>query len=182
MQEAFVKESQHFQLSHSGDLIFGATKIRPLYKDNGNKPIRDDSEIKDFIQACDLKYIIRNLVRDATIEGNQKLQQRCWVGMSNSCIGRGGEVKFQDYNEWTYHPLLEVTDSSWTETKTLHFYPMPMVPEKVSWEFDFYHMLGTYYSVENGLYRSQDEINKGLLNSVFPDLHQHLDTAGVAKK
>jgi hypothetical protein len=171
MREAFVKESQHFQLSHSGDLIFGATKIRPLYKDNGNKPIRDDSEIKDFIQACDLKYIIRNLVRDATIEGNQKLQQRCWVGMSNSCIGRGGEVKFQDYNEWTYHPLLEVTDSSWTETKTLHFYPMPMVPEKVSWEFDFYHMLGTYHSVENGLYRSQDEINKGLLNSVFPDLH-----------
>jgi hypothetical protein len=54
-----------------------------------------------------LKYISRNLVWDAKIEGNPKLQQRCWVGMSNSCIGQGGEVKFQDYNEWTYHPLLE---------------------------------------------------------------------------
>jgi hypothetical protein len=101
--------------------------------------------------------------------------------MSNSCIGRGGEVKFQDYNEWTYHPLLEVTDSTWRETKTLHSYTMPMVPEKVLWEFDFYYMMGTYYSVKNGLYRSQDEINKGLLNSIFPDLHQILDT-GVTKK
>jgi hypothetical protein len=99
--------------------------------------------------------------------------------MSNSCIGRGGEVKFQDYSEWTYHPLLEVTGSSWTETKTLHCYPMPMVPEKLSWEYDFYHMLGTYYSIKNGLHRSQDEINKGLLNSVFPDLHQYLDTGAT---
>jgi hypothetical protein len=134
MQEAFVKESQHFQLAHSGYLIFGAGKVWLLYKDNnGNKPIRDDSEIKDFIQAYDLKYIIRNLVWDAKIEGNQKLQQRCWVwvGMSNSCIGRGGsEVKFQDYNKWTYHPLLEVTDySTWTETKTLHSNPMPTIIE-----------------------------------------------------
>jgi hypothetical protein len=63
MPEAFVKESQHFQLTHSGDLIFRAGKIQRLYKDNnGNKPIRDDSEIKDFIQACHLKYISRNLV------------------------------------------------------------------------------------------------------------------------
>jgi hypothetical protein len=39
-------------------------------------------------------------------------------------------------------------------------------------------MMGTYYSVENGLFyrRSQDEIDKGLLKSVFPDLNQILDT------
>jgi hypothetical protein len=45
MQEAVVKESQHFQLTHSGDLVFRAGKIQPLYKDNNrNKPIRDGSE------------------------------------------------------------------------------------------------------------------------------------------
>ena len=182
MRDAFMKESQRFQLTISGDVIFGDTKTRPLYMDNGNGLLQDDSLIQDYIGYIDLKYILRKLVCGASISGNQKLQQRCWLGITNSAIGRGGEIKFQDYNEWLWHPKFEVTDIRWTELKRLAAYAMPMVPHKAGgWELDFYHQLACYYAIENGLHRSEKEIEDGLLNVVFPDLHQLQDSSVTTK-
>ena len=50
---------------------------------------------------------------------------------------------------------------------------MPVVPDLDSWLFDFYHCMGSYFCVEGGLFRSAGDIAKGLMNVVFPALHQY---------
>ena len=109
------------------------------------------------------------------------MQQRCWLGISNSAVGHGGEIKFQDYKDWMWHPMLQVVDIKWTEMKRLARYAMPMVPRKCGWELDFYHQLASYFAVENGLHRSDQQIQDGLENVVFLDLHRFKDE-GVTKK
>ena len=87
-------------------------------------------------------------------------------------IGIVGEIQLQCYNEWMYHPALNITDISWKEIKKIDKYAMPMIPNKLSWLFDFYHCLGCFFCCENGLFRTKEQIRKGHLNLVFPYLHK----------
>ena len=104
---------------------------------------------------------------------NQCLEQWYMLGiMMNDAIGRGGEIQLQCYNEWMYHPALNITDISWKEIKKIDKYAMPMIPNKLSWLFDFYHCLGCFFCCDNGLFRTEEQIRKGHLNIVFPYLHK----------
>ena len=111
---------------------------------------------------------------------NLCLQQRCWLGILNYAIGRGGEIRFLCYNDWEYHTTVEVTDITWKELKNLELYAMPVVPDLDSWLFDFYHCMGSYFCVEGGLFRPAEDIKRGLMNVVFPELHRY-NISSVAK-
>ncbi len=63
-------------------------------------------------------------------------------------------MKFQRYDAWHWDHLFENIDANWTKIKTLMTQQcMLFPPNKTSYEADFYHALGSYYAVENGLCR-----------------------------
>jgi len=84
---------------------------------------------------------------------NEKLEQWCWLLDLHNVIERGGEIKFQDLGDWIWHLKWEVIDTPWTELKVIEKYSMPMVPHKFHYAFCSYHGFGSFWSVENGLYR-----------------------------
>jgi hypothetical protein len=122
---------------------------------------------------------MHNLVNVANV-GDNKLDQRCWEGMSSNCIGRGGEIKFQDYNDWKFDYRLSVTDKKWSEEKNISSHAMSMIPDS-RWEFCWYHQMGSYFAVENCLWQSKEHKKDGFLNVVFPTLNSYRDEP-VTKK
>jgi len=166
MKVLYKKDAQRFQMNNEEDVVFGLDDIQPLYKDNG-VPIASANNIRDFVSYIDLRKILLNTV----VSGKKSsMMHRCIICLTSECAARGGEVRFQNFNDWMYHPSLEITDIGWSEMKTINTYAMPMVSDKVSWLFDFYHYFGSYFCVENGLYRSEEDVKKGRMNMVFPSL------------
>jgi hypothetical protein len=94
-------------------------------------------------------------------------------------VARAGEAKFSDFNNWTYEPRFEVTDILWYEPKTSTIQTMPMLVSKFEYHGCFYHCVGSYWAVEDGL--SRDESQKDTESFLFPVLHEVLDTT-VADK
>ena len=103
--------------------------------------------------------------------GNNNMELASMIQMTAEGIGRGGEVKFQDMNDWMYDYFLNVTDIGWTESKTTDFYAMAMLADDF-FGLDFYHQFGAFAMVENGLHRTPEQIKNGLLNVAFPNLHK----------
>jgi hypothetical protein len=85
-----------------------------------------------------------------------------------------------DYNDWKFDYQLSVTDAKWSEAKNISSYAMPMIPDS-HWEFSWYHQMGSYFAVENGVWQSQEQKNDGLLNVVFLTLNTYRDES-VTKK
>jgi hypothetical protein len=101
MRASFKKASDRFQKTYSGEAIFGESNvIFPLYQVLDHVGIAL-SKTEDYWKICDLQHIMHNLVNVAKV-GDSKLDQRCWVGMLSNCTGCGGEIKFQDYNDWKF--------------------------------------------------------------------------------
>ena len=92
--------------------------------------------------------------------------------------GRGGEVKFINTTDWTYHPPIGCTDIVWTELKTVSKQAMPMFSNKDCWLVT-YHCAGAYFAVEDGLYRSTNQ--DGIETFLFPNLH-NMQNNSVAGK
>lgn len=46
-------------------------------------------------------------------------QQRVWFVLCALAVGRGGEIKFQRYDEWRWDGLFQNVDAIWSELKTL---------------------------------------------------------------
>ncbi|KAL3795495.1 hypothetical protein ACHAWO_003295 [Cyclotella atomus] len=95
-------------------------------------------------------------------------------------IGRPGEIKYDDYNDWYFDLLTELVDTSWKESKNLKKYTMPRVSDDF-FGFDWYCVMGAFFMCEDGLFRSEEQIEQGKLNAVFVRLHQ-LQDASVAGK
>ena len=93
--------------------------------------------------------------------------------------GRGGEVKFQNYNDWRFDHLLQVVDAPWQETKILDCYSRAGLSDD-DWLFDFYVQKGAFYMCEKGLYRTDEQVKKGFEHAVYPSLHARSDNS-VAK-
>ena len=62
--------------------------------------------------------MIINLVKDA-LPNNTNLEMNIMIYSIADAIGRGGEVKFQNYNDWSFDYLLELTNTGWQESKTV---------------------------------------------------------------
>ncbi|KAL3785836.1 hypothetical protein HJC23_012391 [Cyclotella cryptica] len=111
---------------------------------------------------------------------NKKHEKAAWIITTQEAIGRPGECKFQDFNDWSYDYLLNVVDTLWKESKTLKKYTMPRFTDEF-FGLDWYCVLGAYFMCDDGLFRSPEDISNGKMNAVFPSLHQVQDKA-VAKK
>lgn len=163
IRTSFITESTRFQMFDGGEYIFGGNETRPLYRDlgGGNKD--------DISSQCDLNYVLKNLLKTAK-RGDNHMETSLQILLTYDSIGRGGEVKFQDVTDWNWDYLLNVTDTGWSESKTLNAYAMARIPDENPL-FDFYFQLGAYAMCEKGLYRSQEQIANNLLNKVFCNLH-----------
>jgi hypothetical protein len=85
MRASFKKSSDRFQQTYYGEAIFGKSNAMcPLYQVLDHVGI-DLSKTKDYWKICDLQHIMHSLVNVAKV-GDNKLDQRCWVGMSSNCI------------------------------------------------------------------------------------------------
>jgi hypothetical protein len=67
----------------------------------------------------------------------------------------------------------------WLELKTVSKQAMPMFPNKHSWLTDFYHCLGSYWAVEEGLFRTDDD--DGIQSFLFPNLHNMKNNSVTTK-
>ena len=172
---AFKRESTRYQMFESGDAVFGGEETRPLYRDLGIEGGKKD----DPHSQCDLSYVLTNLFNSAK-PGNNNLETSLQILMTYDSIGRGGEVKFQDYVDWTYDYLLSVTDTMWAESKRLNHYSMARIPDENPL-FDWYFVFGAFVMCENGLYRSEQHIKDNLLNKVFPSLYYIQNTTVTTK-
>jgi hypothetical protein len=76
------------------------------------------SKTDDYWIFFDLQHIMHSTVNVAKV-GDSKLDQSCRVGMSSNCIEHGGEIKFQDYNDWKFDYRLSFTDKTWSEAKNI---------------------------------------------------------------
>ena len=147
---------------------FGIRNILPLYRDNGSS-LSDCKEVGNYLAAYDLKHIILSLLSKAK-RGGRSLEEASWLAILSDAIGRGGEIRLQNFLQWEWHPHLQLTNTPWTEMKTLSRYAMGMIGNE-NWIFDFYHRIGCYFAFEDGLSRDEAEIKKGLHYTVFPNLH-----------
>eukprot|EP00956_Cyclotella_meneghiniana_P038458 scaffold154722_cov36-Cyclotella_meneghiniana.AAC.10 len=56
-----------------------------------------------------------------------------------------------------------------------------MLPGKEHYTVDFYHSLGSYWSVECGLFRTEEDVQKCIVTYLFPSLHHMTDNHDVLK-
>jgi hypothetical protein len=87
-------------------------------------------------------------------------------------------------NLWTWHPRHEILDTQWTELKTMEKYAMSMVPDKKHFLPDFYHSIGSYWSVKDGLYCDGNDPTKllAIASDFFLDLHGFTNNGVLTKK
>jgi hypothetical protein len=188
----------HQTIKGQGDIVFGETSYQPLFRTNEFEqipgiaergpyfrdpensldpwfPSFDDTNLtqkNDLISKIDLTYMLKNLCRNAsTLCVNDKLQHRCWLLLLHLAAGRGGEIKFVNFKEWMWHGWAQALDIGWTEVKVLQKYPMPMVMDAHGWLFNVFHALGSFWMVEDGLYRTPRQMAAGHRNYLFPHLH-----------
>ncbi|KAG7372875.1 hypothetical protein IV203_033599 [Nitzschia inconspicua] len=178
MRSGFAKAASKYQISQGDDVVFGLDKMLPLYKDN-KRPIGD--VITNPTSVIDVKHVLMHFVSTARSTSGFSLQTRCWIALTSDCIGRGGEFRFQSYDDWIWHPAIQVLDIKWKEMKNIHVYSMGIVPDLVHWLFDFYHCFGCYFMVENGLMRTDEEIKQGKVNVVFPSIFNTVESSSSRK-
>ena len=105
----------------------------------------------------------------------QNMEQRCQLVTLYNGVGRGGEVKFQQYADWIFDCCFNVTDICWHKMKSLQTYSMPIFLDSAGFVCDWYHLLGCYFAMEKGLYRA-NKMSSGVSDFVFPRLHNVRDS------
>lgn len=187
MRPRFEKALDRFHNEIGSEYISGETAKRPLYSSNGIAACTAEdwanASIRDFVSMIDLRSILKQLIRTADpihrYHRDGKLQHRLIVALTYSAAGRGGEVKFVNTQDWMHHARFGCTDTVWTESKTLHKYSMPMVPNKSDYTYDFYHCLGSFFMCEDGLHRLPSDA--AFVSFLLPNLHS-MKNASVTKK
>ena len=74
------------------------------------------------------------------------------------------------------HPQFQVTDIVWLELETKYTEPTGRRST-----VDFYHSLGSYWSVECGLFRTEEDVQKCIATYLFSSLHHMTDSHDVSK-
>ena len=148
----------------SADFTFGNTDTRALYFDSESDLPPNESSITDHLKYCSVKNIVTKLMRNvgrSTEEG--PCQQRLWIMMTYLAIGRDGEIKFQNYNDRRYDPLLGVLDIvlPGRGKKIKKMTRMP-TPQDRRYQLDIYYSLACFYALEAGLYRNATDPNESI--------------------
>ena len=176
LRKHFAAACERFHVITVGagdDVEFGDLDTRALYREIEN------SSTDDPLSECDLVHWFTNCYRDISA-GSSAMEVAAWIFTTSDSVARGGEVKFQVFKEWDFDHFLKVTNTGWTESKTCNYYAMARVPDKM-WCFCFYFHMAAYFMCCNGLYRTQEQIEKSLSKVVFPSLY-NIGDASVARK
>jgi hypothetical protein len=127
------------------------------------------------LQGVDLESICSSIIKNCSNDNNA-YQNRCKLVLTALAVGRGGEVKFLRWDEFWWDDLFLSTEGVWTRMKTLTQHILYFQCDCIGYICDFYHSLGCYFSVEDGLYRIDHGNKKGNKKNtrankfVFPDL------------
>jgi len=123
---------------------------------------------------------MRSLWKNATPNKAFVLQQAAWLCDTADAVGRPGECKFGSYSEWEFDFKVGCPNTPWAESKTLKKYGMSRICDDF-FGFDWFCNIGAFWMCNDGLARNADQISKGQMNAVFPNLHD-VSNAYVAKK
>lgn len=185
MKNGFYKEAKRLQLQ-GNDELYKDRSTRAIYKDISSihdrvqlQRVKDRLNNDSFVQ--DLFGVCRELIKTASVSAGssgRNFQERAWLILTFLSVGRGGEIKFLRYDEMWWDAYFQCPDATWTEMKTLKQSSMLYGPDSASYMCDFYHSLGCFYLVEDGLFR----LGRGrtIDKYVFPDLHKYQNSS-VAK-
>ncbi|KAG7350367.1 hypothetical protein IV203_009727 [Nitzschia inconspicua] len=174
MRNSFLKRCKKFQTAYGDDVVFGIEPVVPHYKNNSLSigPVI----LGDPFAAVNQKSVLLEKVQKATNRKGKSLEERCWLVFVGESLARGGEVRYLNYDNWTFHQFTHVLDTQWTEMKTVNTYAMPFVPDKTHWTSDIYHALGSWFLVEDGLHRNMEEI-EGRMQNVVSSLRKTGDSS-----
>ena len=180
MLPKFEKEVDSFHQKLDSDFTFGAITTRPLYFDNNF----EGTNHNDILGQIDLKSMLKKLMKDAIMgpinpTDAGPLQKRAWLSILYNAVGRSGELKYIDTANWMWHYRYQVIDILWSEMKTNTVQAMPMFADRQQYLLCFYHSLGSFWSVEGGLYRS--EAQSEFKSFLFPFLHGMKDRSVSSK-
>ena len=97
-----------------------------------------------------LYSILQQNMNDAFLDCNQggKLQQRCWLAILYQMVGRGSEIKGQDFTKWMYHPTYKALDIGWKDLKLFNNYSMRLVPHRNHFLKTLYHCITSFWAVD----------------------------------
>jgi len=156
MRARFKEEADRWMINFGGNYEFGCSEVKALYTDLQGRGV-------------DVMSIQTKLLRGAR-GNNFNIRSMTLINQTSGAFGRGGEGKFQESHEWYWDEYLGVVCTPWRETKTLDFYGMARVFNPRLWGLDFYCIFGMYVMCSNGLWRTKDEVSKGLMNKTMPHL------------
>ncbi|KAL7527061.1 hypothetical protein ACHAXR_003748 [Thalassiosira sp. AJA248-18] len=187
LKPCFEKALDDFHRRFDNDFSSGATKILPLYYKNEYDAMsnvhRRETDNYDIVSHIDMELVLKKLMKEAMVGHSNEgpLQRRAWLTILYNAVGRPGEIKFNDTNNWMWHPRFEVVDILWQETKTSTstLQAMAMVPNKMHYLICFYNSIGSFWAVEGGLFRTDSQASCATF--LFPNLHCVKDNT-VAKK
>ena len=80
------------------------------------------------LSRCDLKSVMLALIKGAH-KRNNNLEMAAMINSTYRAVGRGGEVKFQTYNDWKFDYFVKILDTMWRESKNVTAYGMPRVAD-----------------------------------------------------
>lgn len=174
LRKSFIENCIKFQNVQGGDFTFGTEDIRPLYRDLGcgyegdENPDYEWDKDEHPMSHCDLKAIMINLLKKANKQ-NGNLEMAAMIIATSRGVGRGGEVKFQNYNDWNFDFFMKLLDTKWRESKNSTLYASPRVPDD-EFPFDFFLFHGAF-GLENAFVRTTEQVRDGQERHVYPSLH-----------
>ena len=160
----------------SNDELKDSTMARPIYK-NIQESLH--YEVQEGKEGVDLESMMKVLMSKIDKRGGfppnkTPMQLRAQIVDVYLSVGRPGECKFLRYDQFLWDPIFHSVDAAWYEPKTQDTKRCLYPPDPRSYECDFYHALGCYWIIDNGLFRNPAEADpslKAAINFVFPHCH-----------
>jgi len=122
MRKLFVAKLLRREMTSGNDVAL--IKCHGLYREHNHSLDRQ----RDSVQgANDLKSVNRKLLQSGQANASSKALLQT---LAYSAAGRGGEVKFQHYDDWFWDTCLDILETSWKETKTLKTHIMTFCSDK----------------------------------------------------
>jgi hypothetical protein len=124
------------------------------------------------LETIDLRYVCSQLIHRATT-ANRNMEKRALLALTFHAVGRGGEVKFQQYLDWVWHPLFRVPTIKWIELKTYDNCTMQVIADAYGFEADMFHCMGSYWVCDRSLFREPGQ--EAVRDFLFSSLHRFKD-------
>lgn len=182
---AYKKKFTQMVSELGSDFVFGIDEPIPLYRDNRHwseeySDNDEQPEFYDLLPSIDGNSMVCHMMTKAN-GSNDLLQHRCWLVTMDVAVGRPGELRCLKLHTMKYFGALQTVVLKWHDLKNRDVSAKPMIHNRLGWNYDWFHAMGCYWAVENGLYRSDSEKEKGWEYGMFPQLLK-VQPRGASKK